>query len=671
MAARWPFSRVARASATGWRARAEPGSARIAPAPIAAPPAIVDATPPAHPAVARGPDASSIHRRPRRAAGKGCPQHVMCLSPRSGTLPDGNPSHPDRRRHPLLTRMTMTTNFLGRQHGLRTLVLISCLNAGTVLAATHAPAATAQAAPAQPKLVLVLAVDGLPNEQLERYRSQFGQGGLRRLLDQGASFSNAHQAHGVTVTGVGHAAILSGAYPYQHGVIGNNWIDPVTHASVYCTEDAAYTYIGEETKPGDGTSPAKLRVGTLGDELRYASGNRSKVITVSGKDRGAILLAGKTGTAYMYMDKSGNFASSTYYMPSHPAWVQQYQASRPQDRYYGKAWNPLLADAAYAADASDSFYPSKPGVRNQFPFTYYSESGNLDADYYNRLKTGPFLDQLTLDFARAALDGEQLGNNPAGVPDLLGVSLSAHDYVNHAFGPESKMSHDHLQRLDRMLADFFNYLDRRVGMEHVVVVLTADHGFPNTPEFAQGRQRVDAGRLDGTVLVGALNAHLAAKYHLAPLVLAASMPNLHLDYALIDKSGLRRDEVETAAARFLLDQNGIAQVYTRTQFESGAVADTRIATLMRRAWNRQLSGDLMLVTKPYWYFGKGSSGTSHGSPYAYDTNVPLIIMGRPWIKPGAYGQYAEVVDIAPTLAHLLHLRPPAAAEGRVLTETLR
>jgi predicted AlkP superfamily pyrophosphatase or phosphodiesterase len=554
--------------------------------------------------------------------------------------------------------MTMPSHLLRSPAALCVLLCFSCL------------AAKPAHASARPKLIVVIAVDGLPSEQVQRYREQFGPGGLRRLLDQGASFSNAHQAHGVTVTAVGHAAILSGAYPYQHGVIGNNWIDTQTQASVYCTEDSAYTYIGEESKPGDGTSPAKLRVATLGDELRYATGNRAKVLAVSGKDRGAILLAGKTGTAYMYMDKSGNFASSSYYMQSHPQWVQRYQAARPQDRYYGKAWVPLLAEAAYANDASEALNPVKPGGRNRFPFAYYSESGSLDADYYTRLRASPFLDEMTLDFARAAIEGENLGRNPAGVPDLLGVSLSAHDYVNHAYGPESKMSHDHLQRLDRMLAGFFGYLDARVGADNVVVVLTADHGFPNTPEFSQ-TQHLDSARVDGDKLVAALNQHLVEKYSAGNLVMAAALPNIHLDESLIAKAGLKRGDVETVAARFLLEQAGVAQVYTRTQFESGTMPATRMATLMQRGWHRQLSGELMVVTKPYWHFSAGNSGTSHGSPYAYDTSVPLIIMGKRWIRPGNYGQYAEVVDIAPTLAHLLRVRAPAAAEGRVLTEALR
>jgi predicted AlkP superfamily pyrophosphatase or phosphodiesterase len=541
----------------------------------------------------------------------------------------------------------------------------------SIFAAAAMASALCQAAE-QPKLVVVLVVDGLPNEQVLRYRDQFGKGGFRRLLDQGAWFSNAHQAHGITVTAVGHAAVLSGAYPYQHGVVGNNWIDPVTHATTYCTEDTAYTYLGEETRPSDGTSPSRLRVSTLGDELRYASGDRAKVVTVSGKDRGAILLAGKTGTAYMYMDKSGNFASSSYYMQAHPAWVQRFQAARPQDRYYGKSWTPLLPAAAYAGDAEEP-PASANGGRNRFPFSYYSESGALDASYYARLRVGPYLDELTLEFARAAVEGENLGRNPAGVPDVLGVSLSSHDYVNHAFGPESKMSHDHLQRLDRMLAGFFGYLEQRVGMDNVMVVLTADHGFPNVPAFAQAHHH-DAGRINGDKLVSALEQHLAGKFSVPGLVLGTAspnvLPNIYLDHELVAKNGLKSADVEQAASQFLLLQPGVNEVYTRSQFEAGAATPTRIATLMRRAWNRQVSGDLMVVNKPNWFPGSGS-GTSHGSPYSYDTNVPLMIMGKRWIRPGAYGQYAEVVDIAPTLAHLLRVRPPSGAEGRVLTETLR
>ncbi|MGZ5201968.1 MAG: alkaline phosphatase family protein [Telluria sp.] len=540
----------------------------------------------------------------------------------------------------------------------------------TALAGSAALSAHAAAQPKdpQPKLVVVMVVDGLPNEQVMRYRDQFAQnGGLRRLLEQGASFSNAHQAHGVTVTAVGHTAISTGAYPYRHGIINNYWLDADGN-KVYCTEDARYHYLGEATDAHDGTSPRNLRVDTIGDQLRYATGNRAKVVAVSGKDRGAILLAGKTGTAYMYMEKTGDFATSSFYMQSYPAWAERFRAARPQDRFFGKSWTRLLPDAAYAGDAPDQ--EATADRATHFPFAFTSASGKPDAKYYEKLKGSPAGDELTLEFARAAIEGENLGRNPAGVPDLLGISLSAHDIVNHSFGPESAMSHDHLQRLDRLIGSFFSYLDQRVGLDNVVVVLTADHGFANEPEFSQARH-IDALRVDPDKLLAALEADLAHSYGIHNLVRKSQLPDVYLDYDTIEHHGLSRAEVEDHAARFLLAQPGVAQVFTRTQFEHGGVAGTRLGVLMQRAWNRQLSGDLMLVPTPYSIFTTSTTNASHGAPYDYDSNVPLLIMGRRWIKPGAYTGYAEIVDIAPTLAHLLHVRPPAAAEGRVLGEVLR
>lgn len=524
---------------------------------------------------------------------------------------------------------------------------------------------------AQPKLVLVLVVDGLPQEQVQRYRDQFGQGGFRRLLDQGAWYSNAHQAHGVTVTAVGHTAILTGAYPYQHGIINNNWVDPISLATVYCTQDSKHTYLGEETKSGDGTSPANLRVSTLGDELRYATGNRANVVSVAGKDRSAILLAGKTGTAYMYNSRSGNFASSSYYMSGYPDWHKKYHDKKPQDRFYGKQWQALLPEAAYSADANDDLIaPLSIASSQRLPVSFTSKSGKPDAEYFEKLFVSPFLDEMTFDFARSALDGEKLGNNPQHVTDLLAVSLSSHDAVNHVYGPESRMSHDHLQRLDRLLANFLNFVDQRVGLDNTLIVLTADHGFPNTPEFSQSN-KLDAQRLDGVKLMEQLNLHLFDKFGVQKIARKWSPPNYFLDYALIEKNKLKREEVENTAARFLLNAPGVANTLTRTQLESGAVPDNRISKLMQRAWHRQISGDIVVVAKPYWYFSSSDHGASHGSPYKYDTNVPLMLMGKPWIKPGSHGEYAEAMDIAPSLAHILRIRPPAASEGRVLVESLR
>lgn len=528
----------------------------------------------------------------------------------------------------------------------------------------------AQAAGNPPRLVVVIVIDGLPQEQVLKYRDQYGQGGFKLLLQNGAWFGNAHQGHAVTQTAPGHTAVLTGAYPYQSGIVANEWVDRKTLATVYCTGDPGFAYLGEETRRLDGTSPANLRVSTVGDELRYSNGDRSKVLAVSGKDRGAILLAGKTGTAYMYMDRSGRFASSTYYMKEHPQWWERYYARRPQDRWFKKSWTLALPEAAYAASIADGqpWFPDYDDMGDRFPFTLGKRSEKPDRSYYRALIGSPFGDELTLDFSRAAVEGEALGRNPAGVPDLLGISLSTHDYVNHGFGPESRESHDHMLHLDRALAGFFGYLAKRFGPDKVLIALTADHGFFNVPEYSASRG-LPGMRIDPRKMMAELNQSLAARFGPGTYAARFSEPAIYFDTKLIDSKSIDHAAVESAAARMLEDYPGIAAVFTRTQLERGALPRGRIATLVQRAWHRELSGDLYIVQRSHAIFG-GNTGTTHGSPYAYDTNVPLMLYGAPWIRAGSYGAYAEVVDLAPTLAFLLETRPPSASEGRVLTEVL-
>jgi predicted AlkP superfamily pyrophosphatase or phosphodiesterase len=520
----------------------------------------------------------------------------------------------------------------------------------------------ARAAGGPPRLVVVIVIDGLPQEQVLKYRDQYS-GGFKLLLQKGAWFGNAHQAHAVTLTAPGHTAVLTGAYPYQSGIIANEWTDPRTLAETYCTGDPAHAYIGEETKKLDGTSPANLRVSTLGDELRYANG-QSKVLAVSGKDRGAILLAGRAGTAYMYMDKSGRFASSTYYMKEHPRWWESYYAGKPQDRWQGKSWTLALPEPAYARSIADGqpWFPSYRGMGNHLPFVLPS-----GAAYYGALMGTPFGDLATLDFARAAIEGEDLGTNAAGVPDLLAISLSTHDYVNHSFGPESRESQDHVLHLDRALGSFFGYLSKRFGPGGVLITLTADHGFLNAPEYSVSRGFAGM-RIDSKKLLADLNEKLGARFGAGTYAVRYSYPTIVFDRKAIEARNLAAAEFESAAAQIVGDYPGIAAVYTRMQLEGGALTG-RLGMLVQRAWNRQLSGDLYVVQRPYAMFG-GNAAT-HGSPYAYDTNVPLMLYGSPWIRAGSFGTYAEVIDLAPTLAFLLGTRPPSASEGRVLTEILR
>ena len=519
----------------------------------------------------------------------------------------------------------------------------------------------------RPALVVVMMVDGLPQEQVVKYRDLYGSGGFKRLLEDGAWYGNAHHMHAVTRTAPGHAVMLTGSYPYRNGIIANEWIDRKSFEPTYNTGDPAHTYIGDDTKKLDGTSPVRLRVTTVGDELRYSNNGQSKVIGISGKDRGAILLAGHRGTAYMYMDGSGRFASSTYYMKQHPAWHDAFYAKKPQDKWMGQTWTLLLPEAAYARSVPEGQPWQRPfvGGARTFPFT-------LPADpktYYAQLMRTPFGDETTLDFARAAIEGENLGRNPAGVPDILGISLSTHDYVNHGFGPESRISQDHMLRLDRLLAAFFTYLDRNIGLDKVVITMSADHGFMNAPEYSAGNG-LGGARLNNAKLMTDLNAALKQRFrvdvNLAPRF---SYPALVLDQQAIAKASLKSAEVEDFAARFIMDFPGVSQVFTRSQLERGDLPNTPLRAQVLKAWNRDLSGDLYIVQHPYTLFG--GQVVTHGSPYSYDTNVPLMLYGRTWIRPGKYPQAAAVADLAPTLSYLLEVRPPTGSEGRVLEEILR
>ena len=537
--------------------------------------------------------------------------------------------------------------------------LASILLAAILLAAC----ATTDRAPAErPRLVVFFVVDGLPQWQVVDYRDQLAPGGFRRFLDSGAWFAHARYGHAFTVTATGHATMLTGAYPRRTGIIGNDWLDPASAAMVYCTGDEAHTYLDNRTEKLAGTSPKNLQVETVGDVLRR-SDPRAKVIGISGKDRGAILPAGKTGTAYMYMGDSGRFASSTFYMPAHPAWVKAFNDAKPADRYFKTTWSPLLPEAAYERSLPDNrAWYSKGG---SLPKTLGDGQEKPGPAFYGSLLPSPYADALTLDFARAAIKGEALGQDE--VPDILAISLSGHDYVNHAYGAESRLSQDHLLQLDRLLEAFFQDLDRAVGKDNYVAVLTADHGFMPAPEYSQTLGR-DAGRQNVPETLARLNAGLSAKFGEAKWVRTTSANGVLLDNALIAQKQIDRRSLEQEARRLLLAEKGIAAVFTRSDVEgNGLPADTPFLAQVKNAYYAARSPDLLLVMKPNWMFGtRGGTGSTHGSPHAYDHHVPILFYGPRWIARGRVDSPVEVVDIAPTLARLLGVAAPAAAEGRVL-----
>lgn len=514
--------------------------------------------------------------------------------------------------------------------------------------------------PARPRLVVLFVIDGLPQRQVTAYRDQLAPDGFARFLDRGAWFEQAHYGYAFTVTAAGHATVLTGAYPHSTGIIGNQWLDIASGQQMYCTGDPDASYIGHKTEPLDGTSPRNLKVETVGDVLRRTEPG-AKVVSVSGKDRGAILPGGKTGTAYMYMADSGQFASTTYYMREHPAWVEAFNRARPADRYFHKQWEPLLPAEAYARSLPDDqpWYGPRGG---RLPMALGNAADEKPARaFYASLLPSPFADTLTLEFARAAIAGERLGADD--IPDILSISLSGHDYVNHRWSAESRMSHDHFLQLDRLLQAFFADLDRTVGRDNYVAVLTADHGFMPAPEVSQARGQ-GGGRLSGSQVLATVNTALEQRFQMPKLAASLSASALVLDRKAIAARGLDFDAVAAAARDALLAQPQFAAAYTRKELREGIRGRGPFYEEMRKTWHPDVSGDVQYATRPFWMFG--TSVSTHGSPYEYDTHVPILVWGPAWVQPGARSVRVETADIAPTLARLLRVPAPPASEGRPL-----
>lgn len=545
------------------------------------------------------------------------------------------------------------------------------------------------AAPQSPKLLVLVVIDGLPMRQVTGYRDQLAPDGFARFLDRGRWFSDAHYGHGHTVTAAGHAVMLSGAHPQRSGIISNEWRDPATGQQVYNTGDTAYTYLDSPTAPLSGTSPRNLKVETLGDVLRTRS-PESKVIGISGKDRGAILPAGHKGTAYMYMGESGSFSSSTYYMAVLPQWVKDFNAAKPADAFFKKAWAPLLQGydcpqfatsslqppegatparggpapaCAYARSVPDGqSWQVNSGNGNRLPAVIGDKMDAPGARYYGGLLATPFGDELTLAFARAAVSNEKLGQR--GAQDILSVSLSSHDYINHAFGPESRLSHDHTLHLDRHLQAFFQFLDKEVGAGNYVLALTADHGFTDTPEWAATQGR-DAGRFASGLSLTAVNTALSARFGVDKLARDFSAAGLLLNDKLAAEKGLKFADVQAAAREELLKLPGVAAVFTREQL-LGSDTATPYLEAMRKSFDPTRAAQLQVVLKRHWIASYRPGGSTHGSPYDYDTSVPLLFWGPAHVGQGEIKSRVEVADLAPTLAAIAGLPAPAQNQGRDL-----
>jgi hypothetical protein len=487
-------------------------------------------------------------------------------------------------------------------------------------------------------------------------------------MEQGTVYRNVHYQHSTTFTAVGHATLATGGNAAQHGLAGNDWYDVGSGQRIYCVEDERHPIIGQKTKAHAGTSPRNLTSSTVGDELVLASGSRSRVFSVSIKDRGAILPGGHLGKAFWYGSSTGTFVTSTYYYDDYPAWVSAWNAAGHADRFKDQSWTLLQDRATYVYGAQDdrAMEKSYKKLGRTFPHPLGNEKAS---DYYAGLRFTPMGDELTLDFVKELMAQEKLGQGEA--TDMLLVSFSATDYIGHAFGPNSLEYEDNVLHMDALLADFFAYIDRTVGLDRTLIVLSADHGTDEIPEY-QANLGFAAGRHYPKRFVEQANAALQQRFGSDEnFVVAFWNPSLYLNLATVEKLGLDLATVERALADEMLKIQGFAMAFTRTDLLAGRLTDTKFTRKVQNAFHPRRSGNVLVVQEPFWYLYPNADqfAAMHGSPYAYDTYVPLMFAG-PGIRAQVVDRPVQPADIASTLATYIGIKPPSGAQGEPLVEVL-
>jgi predicted AlkP superfamily pyrophosphatase or phosphodiesterase len=523
---------------------------------------------------------------------------------------------------------------------------------------------------AHPKLVVGITVDQMRQEYLYRYASKFGEGGFKRFMNKGFMLQNAHYNYMPTYTGAGHASIYTGTTPSIHGIIGNSWYEKGVDKEVYCAGDDAQTTIGSTTESVGKMSPNRMITTSITDELKLATQKRAKVIGISVKDRGAILPAGHMAdAAYWYDGKTGRFVSSTYYMPKLPDWVERFNALQLPEKYLSGSWYTLRPIGEYAESGADeSPYEVRFGRETKSSFPYNLAELRKAYGNYELLPATPFSNDHLTELAKAAIDGEKLGADQW--TDFLAISYSAPDIVGHQFGPQSIEVQDVYLRLDKSLEDLFKKLDATVGHDKYVVFLTADHAVAEVPQYLVDN-KVPAGYIRTSQLMASLDEFLKAYYPDKKIIRTLSNNQLFFNHDVFNADptlgGVDLLVATELVTKFLLQQDGVANVYPVSLLRQGDYNEGGLKGMAIRGYHPKRSGDLTIVFEPAWFESGRVPGTTHGSPYPYDTHVPILFYGA-GIKHGSSVQYHPITDIAPTLSVLLKITFPNGCTGQPIGE---
>ncbi|HEY1107516.1 MAG TPA: alkaline phosphatase family protein [Opitutaceae bacterium] len=530
-----------------------------------------------------------------------------------------------------------------------------------------------------PKLAVVISIDQFRGDYFTRFGPYFSGGGFKRLLAGGTNFENSRHRHSVTLTAPGHASILTGAFAAQHGVTSNEWLDRGTWEMINSVEDKDSPLVGitpAELGPvavanpaKTGRSPKNLQAETVGDRLKAKYGDKSVIFAASNKDRSAILLGGKKADA-AYWDENGKIVTSTYYRKELPAWIAAFNAEQRVHKTFGKTWERLLDTALYDKVQGPDNEPgeSEPaGLSRTFPKTVNGGKDAITPAFFTAFDNSPYATEFLGEFVQRAIKEEKLGRHDA--TDLLCVSFSQVDATGHTFGPDSHEMMDSVVRIDRVIAALLDCIDREVGLDKCVLVMSADHGVVPLPEVTRARHpETPAGRVNAADLDAAVKQALDAKYgKLAKGQTWFTRDNAgyHLRIDTLKAKNADVTEAARIAKAALTAHPAIAEVYTREELLATDMAVDSTRALMRRSYRAASDRDVVFALKPY-HLTKTGSGSGHGAPYPYDQHVPQLYYGVGVPKGVARKEAVGVDDIAPTFAALLGLDAPKSAQGKKL-----
>jgi len=543
----------------------------------------------------------------------------------------------------------------------------NCANAGKT-AATKSPA-PATGSPI--RLVLQITIDQLRGDQPRIYKERFGQNGFRYLMDKGVFFVNAHYAHADTETGPGHATLVTGGQPSQHGIIGGDWWDDVKKKIIYSVEDDDFRVLTEhvDTEPGKtggGRSPANLQSTTIGDEMFIASEQTAKVFAVSGKDRSAIIPGGRAGKAFWL--HHGDFVTSEFYFKQLPDWLVAWNNKKLADSYRDKSWDLLYDRSTYwRADKDDMPYEENyKHLGRTIPKKYATKD---DESYYKGIEHSPASDELVLSFTKDLIDREKLGQG--NTADYLSVSFSSTDLIGHTWGVNSLEAEDNILRVDRNLADLFALVDKKVGLNKTLIVLSADHGVPEISEYMQSL-KFPAVRIDPQDLPKKIEASLKQKYGTEDSFIETFVyPYVYLNEYTVDKLKLSMEEVERATAEFAMRYPGISFAATRSDMASGRLpAGNPHMQRIGNTFHSKRSGNVHLVADQHailMHYPWNLKAALHGAVWTYDTYVPIMFVA-PGVVPQVSVRPCGPHDVAPTISTYLGIKPPSGSVGNPLPE---